>query len=81
MEIKEAVIIFENVEIRKIEFENEIFVPAIDVAKALGYNNPAGASNQIVENNKARFDGYEKIVSVKSGRAIRPVRLLNLIRK
>ena len=58
METKEALVIFEDSPIRKIEHEGEIWISAIDVAKALGYQNPSATVQDMIGGNFDRFVDY-----------------------
>ena len=83
METKKAIVIFEDLPIRKIEKDGEIWVSALDVAKALEYSNPSVTIQQIiVERNSDRFKGYSTINSllvVEGGRKVkREMIFLNL---
>ena len=65
METKKAIVIFEDLPIRKIEKDGETWVSALDVAKALEYSNPSVTIQQIiVERNSDRFKGYSTINSL-----------------
>lgn len=55
--VKEALVIFEDYQIRKIEKNGQIWISALDVAKALEYINPAQAVNTILKRNIERFEG------------------------
>ena len=83
METKKAIVIFEDLPIRKIEKDGETWVSALDVAKALEYSNPSVTIQQIiVERNSDRFKGYSTINSllvVEGGRKVkREMIFLNL---
>jgi prophage antirepressor-like protein len=83
METKKAIVIFEDLPIRKIEKDGEIWVSALDVAKALEYSNPSVTIQQIIiERNSDRFKGYSTINSllvVEGGRKVkREMIFLNL---
>lgn len=54
---KQALVFFDNFEIRKINKNGEIWISALDVAKALEYINPAQAVNTILKRNVERFEG------------------------
>ena len=66
MEVKNAIVIFEDLPIRKIEKAGEIWISALDVAKALDYNNPAQDVNSIISNYKARFTGKVKALPLET---------------
>lgn len=58
MKTGNAVVVFENTEIRKEWFNGEQWVPALDVAKALSYDNPSRAVKDILNRNKEKFQGF-----------------------
>jgi len=58
METKQALVIFEGVEIRRVEKDGQQWISALDVAKALEYSNPTVAVKNTVFRNKERFEGY-----------------------
>ena len=58
METKNAVVIFEDLPIRKIFKNGETWISALDVAKALEYVNPSVAVQTVIERNKERFKNY-----------------------
>jgi prophage antirepressor-like protein len=64
METKNAVVIFEDLPIRKIFKNGETWISALDVAKALEYENPSVAVNTMVTRNKDRFSGYSTIIKM-----------------
>lgn len=61
MEPRNAIVIFEDVPVRREWHDGEQWIPALDVAKALGYDNPSRAINAILTRNKNRFEGYSTI--------------------
>lgn len=78
MEPRNAVVLFEDVPVRREWHNGEQWIAAIDVAKALGYDNPSRAASDMVNNNKELFADYERIVSSFDGTQRRNTRLLNL---
>lgn len=58
MESKEALVIFEGIEIRRMEKDGQQWISALDVAKALGYDNPSVAIQNIVSRNYDKFLDY-----------------------
>lgn len=66
MNYKNAVVIFEEVPIRKIWDNKEQWLSALDIAKALGYENPSRAVNDILRRNKERMKDYAKCVSLET---------------
>lgn len=58
MDTKNAVVIFEDLPIRKIEKDGQTWISAIDVAKALKYKNPSLSVKNTIERNIERFDTY-----------------------
>lgn len=51
-------LIFEGHQIRKVQKDGEIWIAAIDVAEALGYERPKQAVLDIMTKNQERFIGY-----------------------
>jgi len=78
METKKAIVIFEDLPIRKIEKDGQIWVSALDVAKALEYSNPAVTISQIINRNTGRFEKYLTYQTVNSGGQNRKMIFLNL---
>jgi prophage antirepressor-like protein len=58
METRNAIVVFEEVPVRREWHNGEQWIPAIDVAKALEYDNPSRAVKDILKRNEARFEGY-----------------------
>lgn len=58
MSTRPAIIVFEETNIRKIWEKGEQWIAAIDVAKALGYENPSREASTIIKRHKERFEGY-----------------------
>lgn len=58
MESRPAIVSFEEVPVRKIWHEKEQWIAAIDVAKALGYDNPSREASTVIKRHKERFEGY-----------------------
>ena len=77
MEARNAIVVFEDTPIHKQWIDGEQWIPAIDVAKALGYDNPSRAVSDMVANNNELFADYEKIVSRSDGKQRRKTRMLN----
>jgi len=61
MKTGNAVVLFEDVEVRREEIDGEQWIPAIDVAKALGYDNPSRTVSDTMSRNGDRFEGYSEI--------------------
>jgi prophage antirepressor-like protein len=61
MDARNAVVLFEDVPVRKEWYNDEQWIPAIDVAKALGYDNPSRATSDVLRRNTDRFEGYSTI--------------------
>jgi len=66
MEQRNAVVLFEETPIHKEWIEGQQWIPAIDVAKALGYENPSRAVSDMMKGNEDLFKDYEKIVCLQS---------------
>lgn len=58
MEPRNAVVVFEDVPVRKEWRNGEQWVVAVDVAKALKYDNPSRAIKDMLKRNPERFEGY-----------------------
>jgi len=65
MKTGNAVVLFEDIEVRREEIDGEQWIPALDVAKALGYDNPSRTINAILTRNAERFNGYTTIHKMK----------------
>jgi len=65
MEPRNAVVVFEDVPVRREWHNGEQWVAAVDVAKALGYENPSRAASKMILRNKERFEGYYQQISSK----------------
>lgn len=78
MQTGNAVVLFEDVEVRKEFIDGEQWISAIDVAKALGYDNPSRTVSDMITNNPELFEDYEKIVYLKTLGGRQNTRLLNL---
>lgn len=78
MEPRKAIVVFDDVPVRKEWHDGEQWIAAIDVAKALGYDNPSRATADMIKNNKELFKGYEKIVCLASFGGRQKTRVLNL---
>lgn len=61
MEQRNAVVVFEETPIHKEWINGEQWIPALEVAKSLGYDNPSRAIDSIIKRNKDRFEGYTTI--------------------
>jgi len=77
MESRTAVVLFEDTPIRREFIDNEYWIAAIDVAKALKYDNPSRAVNDMIKNNAELFEGYERFVVLKRGRSKQNIRVFN----
>jgi prophage antirepressor-like protein len=77
MEPKNAVVLFEETPIHKEWIDGQQWIPAIDVAKALGYDNPSRAVSDMMKGNEELFADYEKIVSRSDGKQRRKIRVFN----
>ncbi len=64
METKNAVVIFEDLPIRKVEKDGQQWISVLDVAKALGYNNPSQDSSTIISRNPERFKDYSTLINL-----------------
>lgn len=60
MEPRNAVVLFEDVPVRREWRDGEQWIAAVDVAKALEYDNPSRAASKVILRNKERFEGYYK---------------------
>jgi len=78
MKIKNAIVIFEDLPIRKLEKDGQIWISALDVAKALEYSNPSATISNIIERNPERFEKYLTIQTVYAGDQRRSMIFLNL---
>jgi len=78
METKEALVIFEDLPIRKIELDGVIWISALDVAKALEYVNPAATINNTIDSNYDRFEKYLTIQKIYTGGQYRDMTFFNL---
>lgn len=78
MEIKNAIVIFEDSPIRKIIKNNEIWISALDVARTLEYSNPAATVSNTIEKNKERFIKYLTIQKLYSGGQNRDMIFFNI---
>jgi prophage antirepressor-like protein len=78
MENKNAIVVFETVPIKRAWHDKEQWLSALDVAKALGYDNPSRAVSDMMKNNQDLFKGYEKFVSLESAGGRQKARMLNL---
>lgn len=78
MRKENAVVIFEDYQIRKIEKDGQIWIAAIDIAKALEYRNPSVAVSVMVDRNSDRFEGYLTYQNDNSGQQTRKMAFLNL---
>lgn len=65
MEPRNAVVVFEDVPVRREWHNGEQWIAAVDVAKALEYENPSRAASQMILRNKERFEGYYQQISSK----------------
>ena len=66
MEARNAIVVFEDTPVRSEWKDGERWIAAIDVAKALEYDNPSRAGSKIILRNKEKFEGYyTQIVSKK----------------
>ena len=65
MEPRNAIVVFEDVPVRREWHDGEQWIAAIDVAKALEYENPSSAASQMILRNKDRFEGYYQQISSK----------------
>jgi len=71
MHTRDAIIVFEEVPVRREWHDGEQWIAAIDVAKALGYTNPSKATSDMMRRNKNRMEGYyKKLKSKKLGTQI-----------
>lgn len=78
MKTGEAVVLFEDTEVRKEWIDGEWWIPSIDVAKALGYSNPSRAAGDMSYSNSEALKGYEKIVPLLTQGGRQKVKVLNL---
>lgn len=70
--------IFEDHEVRFVRSNGERWIPAIDIAVALGYPHSRRAVSDILRNNIDRFKGYAKIVHLESEGGKQRTTVLNL---
>jgi len=78
METKQALVVFEGIEIRRIEKDGQQWISAYDVAKALEYSNPSVTVNQTIKRNIKRFENYLTYQTVNSGKQRREMSFFNL---
>jgi len=78
MEPRNAIVVFEDTPIHKEWIDGEQWIPAIDVAKALGYENPSRTVSDMVKGNESLFRDYEKIVCLQSLGGRQNTRVFNL---
>ena len=78
MEPRNAIVVFDDVPVRREWHDGEQWIAAIDVAKALGYDNPSRAASDMINHNPELFADYERIVSSFDGTQRRRTRVLNL---
>lgn len=78
METRSAIVVFEDTPVHKQWIDGEQWIPAIDVAKALGYENPSRAVSDMIKGNDELFKDYEKIVCLQSLGGRQKTRVLNL---
>jgi prophage antirepressor-like protein len=78
METKQALVIFEGVEIRRVEKDGQQWISALDVAKALEYSNPTVAVKNTVFRNKERFEGYSIWLPLQTKGGVQNTTMLNL---
>ena len=73
MEKKDAVVFFEEQKIRHVFHKGQIWISAIDTAKALEYENPSVAIQTALNRNSARFEDYTttiKMIGVEGERSV-----------
>ena len=78
METKSALVIFEDLPIRKIEKDGQYWISILDVAKALEYKNPSQDTNGILKNNSERFRGYVETLPLKTSGGVQNLKFFNL---
>ncbi|MDD4689048.1 MAG: Bro-N domain-containing protein [Eubacteriales bacterium] len=66
METKNAIVIFEDLPIRKVEKDGKVWISAIDVAKALEYLNPSATIKNILDRNIDRFKDYTICIDLET---------------
>ena len=65
MNIKESIVLFENVELRKVELKKENWIPAVDVAKALNYKKQG---YMVVKRNNKYFVFNQNVKVERNGK-------------
>lgn len=78
MNPKNAIVIFENVSVRKVWADGEIWISALDVAKALDYENPSMSVSAILKRNQEKLKDYTKCRYLDSEGGKQKSWLLNL---
>lgn len=78
MESRPAIVSFEEVPVRKIWYNKEQWIAALDVAKALGYENPSRAVGDLIKRNKERLEGYAICSYLESNGGKQKTWMLNL---
>ncbi len=78
MKTGEAIVLFEDVEVRKEWVNGEWWIPAIDVAKALGASNASRNVSQMLASNKDLFKGFAQTVPLLTQGGRQKMSVLNL---
>ena len=69
--------IFEKNEVRVIDENNQKFIPAIDIARAIGYETPSRVISDMMHNNLERFENYSCVRNIRTQGQGRKTTLLN----